>query len=49
MRNAPTITGARLDYEGGASLASTSLLSTGCAHASLIVEGIVKLRSELTV
>lgn len=38
MRTHPTVTGAWLDYHGGDALESTSLLSTGSIHASLLIE-----------
>src|SRR5207249_11958347 len=38
MQNEPPVTGAWLDYQGGDPLGSTSLLSTGLTHASMLVE-----------
>ena len=38
MRDEPTLTGGWFDYFGGEAIASTSLLSTGSVHGSLLLE-----------
>ncbi len=38
LQIAPNVTGAWLDYFGGAALASTTALSTGYIHATMVVE-----------
>ena len=38
LQIAPDVTGAWLDYFGGAALASTTALSTGYIHATMLVE-----------